>query len=157
YRMNLAQAGIVKNKCFSFGSDAVNVPLRISSGNDVAIPIERHGDDMGFVRIVKRRSFSVRRHPIDGALVTGPDKQSSLFIEKQRPDVLGLRIEELLRHSIFDLVNLTVGRSPGIQDILVVHSKRKDIYIGEAHKHRPFSGWVDFENLAVMSGAQVNI
>src|SRR6516162_8890268 len=123
--MDLAQTGIEENKRLSLGSNAVDVPLRVSAGNDVTVSIKRHCHDVGFIRIVKRGTFPIRGHPIDGAFIPGSHEQTALLIEEKRPDVFGSGIEELFRHTVLDLVNLTVGRSPGIKDVLIVNSERQ--------------------------------
>src|SRR5205085_9878539 len=138
--MNLTQTGIVENKRLSLRGNAINVSFRISAGDDVAVAIDRHRDDVRFVGIIKGGALTVRCYTINRAFITGPHEQPSLLIEKQRPDILGLRIEKLLRRAVLDFVDLPVRRSTSVQDILVVNSKREDIQFGEAHKHGAFSG-----------------
>src|SRR5690348_9954700 len=99
---------------------------------------------MRFFALAKHLSLAIWRNGVHFALVARSDKERSLGIESQRPNVFGFRIEEdgvlAVRR---DLVNFAVRRSARVHIVLLIDRQRLGLELAGIEDGRRLSRCID--------------
>ena len=106
------------------------------------------------LRVVEHLAFSVRRNPVDDALLTRGHVQRAVTGQRQGPDVLVFGIEERAGPSRgIDTIDPAIGRRADEQRAVGGRRERMHFQLVRVEDGRCFAAAVDAEDLAIVAAS----